>query len=93
MAASCVVLRNLKSLFQDIMHVRVHPSLTETHFTLPTNFGYCGNYRTETLWMVSLVTLLTQHDLGIVFRLPAHLAHTTVRALPSSTHTYRTYTE
>jgi hypothetical protein len=62
--------------------------ITETHFTLPTNFGYCSNNRTETLWMVRLVAFLTQHNLGILFRLPAHLAHTTIRALPSSTHTW-----
>lgn len=88
MITNRVVPRNLKSLFIDVIHP--HPSLTETHFTFPTNFGYRSNYRTETLRMVSLVALLTQHDLGIVFRLPAHLAHTTVRALPSSSHTYRT---
>ena len=62
--------------------------VAETYFTLPTNFGYCSNNRTETLWMVRLVTFLTQHNLGILFGLTTHLAHTTVRALPSGTHTW-----
>jgi hypothetical protein len=80
-----------ETILYHIINVKcLHSSKTETHFALPTNFGYCCNNRTETLWMVSLVAFLTQHDLGILFRLPAHLTHTTVRALPTSTDTYVT---